>query len=104
MELNNSVKDWETQVKRENTGLRGNDDKAMRSDVLDKLRVERVGEKETMEKKQHWEFSSFTRQANQKRLRRRNRNTWGRLGAAASSLCCLNSLEFYPVLSNLKNI
>ncbi|PRQ36092.1 hypothetical protein RchiOBHm_Chr4g0387631 [Rosa chinensis] len=55
--------------------LRSNDDEAMRSNVLDKLRVERVGEKETMEEKQHWELSSFTRQANQKRFRRRNRNT-----------------------------
>lgn len=46
--------------------LRGNDNEAMRSDVVDKLRVERVGEKVTMEEQQHRELSSsFTRHANQ---------------------------------------
>lgn len=54
--------------------LRGNDNEAVRSDVLDTLRVERVGEKITMEEQQEREFSSFTRHANQKRLWRRNWN------------------------------
>lgn len=52
----------------------GRDDyEAMRCNVLEKLRIERVSEKITVEEYKNWELSFILRGVYQERLRRRNR-------------------------------
>lgn len=54
--------------------LRSNNNEAMRSNMLDEERVERIIEKVTMEENKKWEFSSFTWRGYQEWFWRWNNN------------------------------